>query len=414
MDLQLALLLIGILIVAVIAATAYDKGALARSIRRGLGMSPPRPLAGRRREPALGEEAGPPPADDEPSADVLSATEGGRKYLTGGGEPPPLTAVETAPDPLADELEDLETVANQPLNLNPGFDPPGTGPEAARELGVHVEPDEAIDFIIHLPGPGPVHRRSALAVYKQNEYQLDYPRQLYGRRYQTNFWSVVQHDSEATQYSDLKLAVQLIDAPGPIDESQLNTFVQVGLKLADALRRPTKLSRPFEQALAYARSLQQFYDEHDVVAGVNLVSEAHAPFNGDAVHAAMERAGLKLGAGHVFEKRSEETVLYSLSRLDAPGHFKSVDWNDLRAAGLCVQMSVPRVPDPAAVFDAMIATAKEVRELLGGTLVDHDRRPLTDKGIGAIRSQIQGIDAKMRAFGIAPGSQAARRLFAGD
>lgn len=401
MSLQLALLLIGVFVVAVVALTAYDRNRLARAVRRGLGSaSAPAPA---RREPLMPSDAAAPAVSPE----------GQRKYLKGepGAAYAPAPPVENEPDPLTHELEDLEALANRPLNLNPGFDPPGTGLEAARQLGVQVEPNETVDFIIHLPGPGPVTRRTALAVYKQNEYQLEFPRQLYGRRYQTSFWSVVQTDSEATQYSDLKLAVQLIDPRGPIDESQLNTFVQVGLKLADALHRPTKLSRPFEQALAHARTLAQFYDEHDVVAGVNVVAEPHAYFKGRAVQAATERAGLGLGIKHWYEKRAGDEVLFRVGRSGTPADFKGVDWDALRIEGLTLQMSVPRASNPASAFDAMIAAARELATFLGAALVDQERRPLSEKGIGAIRAQIQGIETRMRAFGVPPGSEAARRLF---
>lgn len=411
MSLQLALLLIGAVIVIVVALTAYDKGRLSRSMRRRFGLEAAEASAAgiSRREPVV-------PRPLEPRAEEPPRlAEAERKMLKGDVEVPLESPASIAPThPIADILSDIEEIANRPLNLNPGFDPPGTGPEAARQRGAHIEPDEAIDFIVHLPGPGPVSRRSALSVYKQNEYKLEYPRQLYGRRYQTNFWSVVQHDSEATQYSDLKLAIQLVDARGPIGETELNAFVQVSLKLADSLRRPTKLSLTFEQALARARELQAFYDEHDVIAGVNLLAEPRAPFKGRALLAATERAGLRLDERNVFNKRADGPVLYSLANLDKPGSFPAADWDNFRTEGLALYMSVPGVRDPAAVFDRMIATAKELSTFLGARLVDQDRRPLTEKGIAAIRVQIQGIEGRMRAFGIPAGSEAARRLFAAD
>ena len=411
MDLQLALLLIGAFIVAIVGLTAYDKGRLARSLRRGLSLSTAAPQAAplHRREPIVqSASTGAPELH-------ASISEADRKFLKGDVEVPLDSPASPAPThPLADVLSDIEEVAHRPLNLNPGFDPPGTGPEAARERGVHMEPNEAIDFIVHLPGPGPVSRRSALAVYKQNEYKLEYPRQLYGRRYQTNFWSVVQHDSEATQYSDLKLAIQLVEPRGAISETELNTFVQVSLKLADALHRLTKLSVPFEQALARARELQKFYDEHDVIAGVNLAADPEAPFKGRAILSAMERVGMQFDARNIFNKRVDGRVLYSLANLDKPGTFSPPDWDNLRSTGLTLYMSVPGVGDPGAVFDRMMETAKELTAFLGANLLDQDQRPLSEKGIAAIRAQIKGIDAKMRAFGIPSGSEAARRLFAAD
>src|SRR3990172_10871424 len=404
MDLQYALLLVGIVIVVMVAVTAFDKGRFARSLRHGLRKSSASSAAAEaaRREPMMqaGGEALQEPAETE------------RRFLKSDFDVPVEPAATSTPThPLAAVLGDFEEVANRPLNLNPGFDPPGTGPEAARRRVVKKKPIDEITFIVLLPGPGPVSRRSALSVYKQNEYKLDYPRELYGRRYQTNFWTVAQHDSEATQYSDLKLAVQLINNDGAIGETELNTFVQVGLKLADSLHRLTKLSMPFDKALARAQELQKFYDEHDVIAGVNLVAEPHAPFKGHAILTATERAGMALHAGNIFTKRVDDRVLFRMENLGKLEHFTPA-WDEFRTGGLTLSMSVPAAQDPAKTFDHMIETAKQLTSFLGARLLDQDQKPLSEKGIAAIRSQIQGIDARMRAFGIAPGSVAARRLFA--
>lgn len=399
MDLQLALLLIGAGIIGIVALTAYDKGRLSKSMRRGFGMENSRPIAVTRREPMVALDTG-----------AASSTEFDRKFIKSDFTiTEPVIAPPAEIDALAEKLGDIEAVANRSLNLNPGFDPPGTGPEALQ--GHHMEANEAIDFVINLPGPGPVSRRTALSVYKQNEYKLEYPHELYGRRYQTNFWSIVQHDSEATQYADLKLAIQLIASAGPIGETELNTFVQVGLKLADALHRPAKFSIPFEQALGRAHELQKFYDEHDVIAGVNVITEPHTPFKGLAIVAAMERVGMQLDASGIFQYRAKDQSLFSMTNLQRPGRFNPSEWEMFRTPGLSFAMSVPGVEEPAVAFDRMMAAAVEVTTSLGGKLLDQDQRPLTDRGIVAIRAQIQGIEAKMRAFGIPPGSEAAQRLF---
>lgn len=396
MDLQLALLLIGSAVVAIVALTAYDKGRVTKSVRRSVGMA--EPAAVMRREPVV---------MDEP---LMPDIEGERRFLKSDNAAAFEVAV-AEPDPLERQLGDIEAIANQPLNLNPGFDPPGTGPEAARARGFETLPDEALDFIMNLPGAGPVNRRSALSVYKQNEYNVEYPHELYGRRYQTNFWSIVQLDSEATQYSDLKVAIQLVAQSGPINDSELNTFVQVGLKLADALHRPARFSMPFEQALDRARELQKFYDEHDVIAGVNIIAEPGAPFPGTAIVDAMARVGMQLDASGIYQKRFGERASFSMVNLQKPTRFNSSEWEMFRTTGLSFQMSVPMIEEPAMMFDRMMAAAVEVTASLGGKLVDQDQRPLTDKGIVAIRGQIQGIESRMRAFGIAPGSGVARRLF---
>lgn len=410
MSLQLALLLIGVIIIAVVAYTTL------RGRRAGLrqrqapadltidfDVEPPA-SAGRlseRREPSL-DGVG-------VAAPIVATATSDRKFLR--PDDPLIDAPAPRRDPLVAELESIEEAAHRPLNLNPGFDPPGTGPAAGADAGSSALPDEHVDFILHLPGPGPVSRRTALGIYKQNEYKLEYPRKLYGQRYQTNFWSLVQQDSEATQYSDLKLALQLIDSRGPVNESELNTFSQVGLKLADALHRPAKFSATFEAALEQSRRLQQFCDEQDVIAGVNIVSSAQAPFKGNAITAAMKRYGLELGAMNIFHAYHDERVLFSVSSLYKPGYFNPSEWETFRTAGLAVFMSVPVVREPAAVFERMMQTAAGLTSFLGGRLLDQEHRPLTEAGINAIRVQIEGIEARMRAFGVPAGSEAALRLF---
>jgi cell division protein ZipA len=396
MDLQFALIVIGVAIVAIVAVTAFDRERLSKSFRR-LGMS----TGPARREPFV-----------QFDASIASPLEPEQRFLRTDVETPVVAPVASPrPDPVTEQIADLEQVANQPLNLNPGFDPPGTGPE---NVGKQAIPNDAIDFIMHLPGPGPVRRRSALAVYKQNEYKLEFPRQLYGQRYQTNFWSVLQYDSEATQYGDLKLAIQLVDHRGPINESELNAFVQVGLQLADALHRPSKFSIAFEQAVERAGALAAFYDEHDVIAGINIVTESHTPFKGRALLSAMQNETMRLESKNIFHKRLDGRLLYSLSNMYKPGYFEPDQWDDFRTPGVTLFMSVPCVSEPAVVFGRMMETAKNLSKFLGGQLLDQDRKPFTDKGIAAIRAQIHGIDAKMRAFGIAPGSDAAMRLFGAD
>ena len=415
MSLQLALLLIGAIIVVIVAYTTMRGGRTAprpprESAEPSIDFDASRPSAApiasaapmERREPSL--DMTPPP--------VAPAAIPERKYLRPDAAVLEASAPTPASDPLASELKSIEEAAHRPLNLNPGFDPPGTGSTFFHsDTASSALPDEHIDFILHLPGPGPVSRRTALGIYKQNEYKLEYPRKLYGQRYHTNFWSVVQHDSEASQYSDLKLALQLLDSRGPVNESELNTFMQVGLKLADALHRPAKFPTPFEDALGRAQRLQKFCDEHDVIAGINIVSNAQMPFKGHAITAAMKRYGLELGAMKIFHASEGGRVLFSVSSLYKPGHFNPAEWETFRTAGLAIFMSVPVVREPAAVFERMMQTAAGLTSFLGGRLLDQEHRPLTEQGIGAIRTQIEGLQARMRAFGIPAGSDTALRLF---
>lgn len=395
MNLQYALLFIGIVIVAIVALTTYDMARLRRPRSRS------------------DEPVGEFPQDEtsvRPS--VLSATRehGSEKLLRSDVE----VAAREVPrhELLRKEIRRLEEVATMPLDLTAGLRPSRLG---AAEPGREYLSDEKIDFVIQLPGEQPVARNTALGIFKQHEYKLNKARHLYGQHYRTEHWSDLQLDPSSTQYGDLTLAIQLVDPKGPVDESELTTFTEIGLQLADALHRPTKLPLTFEQGLARARELQQFCDTYDVIAGIHIVPNADPAFPGRAIEMAARHVGMEFGAMNIFHMKNTvapgSRFLFSLANLDESNGFDPATWDSFETPGLTLFMSVPCAYHPGALFGKMAATAREIADTLGGKLQDQNRRPLTDKGIAVIHHQIEDIEEKMRAFGIPPGSETALKLF---
>ncbi|MEW6689400.1 MAG: cell division protein ZipA C-terminal FtsZ-binding domain-containing protein [Pseudomonadota bacterium] len=395
MNLQYALLFIGIVIVVVVALTTYDMSRLRRPRSR------PEPHLGGLPEELLPVRPGQPDTAREQGSDKVLRTD------------LEVTLPEKArEDVLRKEIRVLEEMATMPLNLKPGFQR-RVRPRA--EPGRQYLPDEKIDFVIDLPGAGPVLRDAALSVYRQNEYNLNKPRHLYGRHHGTERWSDLELDPGTTEYDDLKLVIQLTDPRGPIDESELNAFMQIGLKLADALQRPTKLPEAFEAGLARAADLQAFCDTYDVIAGIHVVPAATPSFAGRVIETAARNAGLELGARNLFHRKNEVAPggrhLFSLANLDETSGFDSAAWDSFVTSGLSLFMSVPCAFQPGVTFDRMVAAARQIADALGGSLQDQNRRPLTDKGIAVIHHQIEEIEEKMRAYGIPPGSETALKLF---
>lgn len=395
MNLQFALLFIGIVIVAVVALTAYDMSRLRRPRSR------PEPRLGN-----LPEDLAP-FRPDRPDA---AREESGEKILRSDLD----VTLREKPraEVLRKEIRVLEEMATMPLNLKPGLQ---RRMRPRPEPGRQYLPDEKIDFVIDLPGEGPVMRDAALSVYKQNEYNLNKPRHLYGRHHRTERWSDLELDPGTTEYDDLKLVIQLTDPRGPIDESELNVFMQIGLKLADTLQRPTKLPETFEAGLERAAALQGFCDTYDVIAGIHVLPASTPSFAGRAIEMAARQAGMELGARNMFHMKNDVAPggrhLFSLANLDEPSAFDPAAWDSFVAGGLSLFMSVPCAFQPGVAFDRMVAAARVIADTLGGSLQDQNRRPLTDKGIAVIHHQIEEIEEKMRAFGIPPGSETALKLF---
>lgn len=395
MNLQYALLFIGIVVVAIVALTAYD---MSRS---------------RRQRPRPDVHLGDFPEDETVvRSSVLNATrdEGSEKVLRTDAE----LALQEKPrqEILRKEIRQLEEVATMPLDLTSGLRRPSRGETESERQYLS---NEKIDFVIQLPGGQPVARNTALGIFKQHEYKLNKARHLYGQRYQTLHWSDLQLDSQNTQYGDITLAIQLVDPRGPVDESELNTFTQIGLQLADALQRPTRLPVSFEQGLARALELQEFCDTFDVIAGIHVVAGDEAAFPGRAIETAARHASMEFGAMNIFHMKNDiapgSRYLFSMANLNESSAFDPTMWDGFETSGLTLFMSVPCVFQPGVVFDRMVATAKDIADTLGGRLQDQNRRPLIDKGIAVIRHQIEEIEEKMRAFGIPPGSETALKLF---
>ncbi len=360
MGLRGALAILGLLIIAAVALTAYDRGRIKRRLMAVLEST----FKGRSRdEGSETEEAGVPWSD--------------RRVLR----------PEAAPE---------EVVSS--------------GDDAGQE-----EPFGSIDFIVFLPGEAVVQRDAALGIYKQHEYLIDKPHRLYGQREGRQAWGNLARDPEQARYGLLALALQLADRSGPVNESQLNAISQIGLKLADALDRPTRFNMTFEQALERAAALDKFCSAFDVIATINILTDSAPMFRGPAIERAAQEAGLEFGSRNIYHRAGRQEgpceLLYSLANLYQPGSFDPLRLDVFQTQGLTLFMSVPAVPEPSAVFKEMVETARLLARRLGGRLFDTDHKPLTDGGLRAIQTQIQDIADRMAEQGIAPGCLNAVRLF---
>ncbi len=400
MSLQLALLLIGIVVVAGVTVATFFRGAGLPRLRRAPGATQsPHVLSGRR-EPMMTEDGG-----VRPLSPVLAEDRQLRSDVTiESHDSPPVE------DRLRREIEQIEELASMPLDLE-------TDPKrlAMRAVSRPASPDALVEFVLNLPGEGPVARDEALGIYKQNEYLLEKPRKLFGKNLDAGYWTELDRDPEQSRYSDLALSIQLVDARGPLDESELNTFGQVGLKIAEALHRPTKFATEFETALERARTLQRFCEAFDVIAAIHVAAPDRAVLRGRDILSTARRLGMQFGATNIFQfdapSPAGRQTLFSMANMVKPGVFDATNWDQFTTPGVTLFMNVPCVVKPANAFDRMAEVARDAASALGARLLDQDRRPLTDDGLAIIRGQIGEIEQKMRQFGIAPGSATALRLF---
>ena len=402
MELQLALLLIGCIIVGVVALTTYERVRFSRrrltADTNAVGASA---VITRRSPPVTtGLDINPGPPREQ------------NRFLKSNAVVAPAQEI-SADALLYEQLNDYEQTALMPLDLSLGLQDPDV--LVAQGGNRQNMPDETVDYVVTLPGKGPVTRDAALGVYKQHEYLLEKPRHLYGLGYKTGLWSNLETDTEHAQYRSIALSVQMVDTKGPIEESELNTFTQLALKLADSLQRPTKFSMLFDEALVRACELDDFCETNDVLASINILANGPTGFSGRAIDEAARLSGLQFGVMNIYHKKNDEALgcrhLFSLANLYQPGEFEPEKVDRFRTQGLTLFMNVPCAYQPVRVFEKMTQIAKTLCEKLDGRLEDHEHHPLTDQGLMVIRTQIERLTVEMTNRGIIPGSATAMRLF---
>jgi hypothetical protein len=78
-----------------------------------------------------------------------------------------------------------------------------------------------------------------------------------------------------------------------------------------------------------------------------------------------------------------------------------------RPDGVTLLLDVPRTPDLAASYEAMVRTARG----LGGRLVDDNGNALDERALAAIGAEVEAVRGRLAELGIEPGSPLALRLF---
>jgi hypothetical protein len=211
------------------------------------------------------------------------------------------------------------------------------------------------------------------------------------------------------RYVAFRIGLQLVDRSGVLSEADLSQFCQQVAQFADAHDAAVSFPHRHEQLTA-ARELDQFCAEVDVMIGINIAPDA--PVNGSRLRDVVEAAGFTLEPDGAFHYLSDHgNTLYTLTAADQTP-FTPHTLLDKPFAALTLVYDVPRVEGGVASFDQALAFARSLAHEFGGQLVDDNRRPLTDAGLARIRQQLAQIYERMRERELAPGGEAALRLFA--
>ena len=110
--------------------------------------------------------------------------------------------------------------------------------------------------------------------------------------------------------------------------------------------------------------------------------------------------GLKYGDMNVFHRQSEgsEKPVFSMANAAKPGHFERDEWNTFETGGVVLFMILPGPEQALDAWDAMLAAARRMAEILNADLLDGDRSPFTRQREAQYREEMRDYDRSKSAL----------------
>jgi len=225
----------------------------------------------------------------------------------------------------------------------------------------------------------------------------------------TGKWEEVNRAVTA-QYSQLRLAMQMVNRGGAISPVQLGAFCDA-IHAAAAKASAAAQCPGADSVLRAAHELDAFCADVDVAIGVNVIAAEGDTFSGARVRALAEGEGFSLEPDGIFHLDDEQgQTLLTLSNLEA-APFLPEDISGMTTRGLTLLLDVPRVATAERALQRMFELGKSLSVTLKGRLVDDNRMMLTAASMDQIRQQLKDVHFAMNERGIVPGSVRALRLF---
>ncbi len=385
--------------------------------------------------------AGPAASDADLFETAAASPSAGREAPPFDGEPvlhhdriEPVLRFETEPaeesvDPAADVIDAIDAIddiAPPKIPKEPEHDPeslpepvPSLAPEATRvqadahrEVGDVPEPTHLlspqVDFIAAFEVVEPAASYQILESQANVLARIRKPVHWLGFNETTREWDVIVDDGQSA-YRRIRVGLQLVDRQGPASDGELSVFAVAMQDLAEEMMAIASLpARP--AALQMAAELDAFCASVDIQIGINVISQGQV-FAGTKLRALAEAAGMVIDAERRFVRCDEDgNVLYVLLNQENLG-FSTESMKTMTTHGLTFLLDVPRVAHGERVFNQMVELARRFADVLRGSLVDDNRRPLSEGALEPIRKQVAQFQSTMAAHGLPAGGSLARRLF---
>lgn len=285
-----------------------------------------------------------------------------------------------------------------------------TAPVAAARPAVPSGPppviDERIDCIVELPLANVVAAERLMPLTVRMRRAGGKPVNVEGRADEDSPWELIRTGG---RYHQLRMAVQLANRAGALNEVEFSEFSNLVQTLADAVDALPELPDMME-TVARGRELDSFAAQCDAQLSVNVLSDG-APWSANYVQAVATQDGLLLSRdGMRFVKLdARQNPVFMLQFGDT--NFLRDDLTYKGGDLITMLLDVPVADEDLLPFRLMCDYARSIGQRIGGRVVDDQRRPLSDAALQNVDKQLLKLYERLEARGLPAGSPVTRRLF---
>jgi len=132
----------------------------------------------------------------------------------------------------------------------------------------------------------------------------------------------------------------------------------------------------------------------DKIMTLFLLASDNRVINGAELLQATVSTGMEFGDMNIFHRLPEgsEKPVFSLANAAKPGHFERDEWNTFETSGVALFMTLPGPVNALDAWDAMLATARRIGEILHAELLDNERNPFTRQREAQVREEMRKYD----------------------
>lgn len=132
----------------------------------------------------------------------------------------------------------------------------------------------------------------------------------------------------------------------------------------------------------------------DKIVSLFLLARDNHVITGAELLRAVHQTGMEFGEMNIFHRHADGTgqPVFSMANAAKPGYFARDEWNMFETNGVALFMTLPGPMDALDGWDAMLATARRLAELLNAEVLDEQHKPFTRLSEARIREEMREHD----------------------